>query len=57
MNFPTHLTCPYCPAQALPQAGCLYALEDTQFPHTLRLKEYKCPAGHTFFAPEEKGTT
>ena len=47
-NSPTHLTCPYCPAQAYPSG----------FPRQCtgmgRLLEYKCPANHRFYIVDIK---
>jgi hypothetical protein len=38
---PTHLNCPWCPAQAFP--GVLLVMDD------LHLRKYVCPAQHAFF--------
>lgn len=49
ITYPTHLTCPYCPAQSR-QTGLerwLYTIGD--------LMQYICPAKHVFYAgPESK---
>jgi hypothetical protein len=47
MDNPTHLSCPWCPAQAFP---CEVQLR----PNLLR---YQCPARHTFFIRDDEDTT
>jgi hypothetical protein len=46
MNFPTHLNCPYCPAQAIPKRALF---NSEQLKDGSHIKEYICPAKHTFF--------
>jgi hypothetical protein len=51
--LPTHLTCPYCPAQAVRSAdnpkGIHFLFENVQFPDKLHLAKYVCPARHEFW--------
>lgn len=49
MSCPTHLTCPYCPAQAYPKPKKYMLVREGTI-----ICEYACPANHTFFAREEK---
>lgn len=46
MSFPRYLNCPFCPAQALGLIEPVYVLS------CLKVKKYRCPANHFFFAPE-----
>jgi len=46
-NKPTHLNCPWCPAQAFP-ARCPGSTFETGY-----LYGYKCPAGHVFYIGEK----
>jgi len=46
-SYPSHLTCPYCPAQAMPT--------NVQQVGVKPLRQYQCPAKHTFYVqPEEE---
>lgn len=49
-HFPTHLTCPFCPAQALPEWETMhYIFNNVRFRDGVRMKKYICPAKHSFF--------
>lgn len=48
-KYPTHLTCPYCPAQAVPDK-----INEIQTWGGNHLMPYLCPSKHKFYAPPEK---
>ena len=48
LDNPTHLNCPYCPAQSYP----LRAAEINVAPNVY-LQRFECPAKHFFYIPED----
>ena len=50
-NAPTHLTCPYCPAQAFVKHRQWVPI--SQLTRILLIK-YSCPAKHEFYVEGEK---
>lgn len=48
MSFPTHLTCPYCPAQAFPAKTSILLEQHVD------VMKFQCAVKHSFFVEEEK---
>lgn len=47
ISWPTHLNCPYCPAQS-------YPIVDNLTVGNKLARRFVCPAGHAFFVTPER---
>lgn len=56
-SWPTHLSCPYCPAQSVNGGefkGMSYIFQNVQFPDGKKLmRRYVCPSKHSFWVEPE----